>query len=201
MAVAKKAPGTARVRGEARLESIRRVVLELVAERGIEGVTIDAIAVAAQTSKQTLYNRWPTKADLVRDAVRLSFDGATPGDPGDLGSLREELRLILESAAEMLRTNRRLIIALVDGAQRDETIMSIMRQDTREAYREVLQRPFKRAIARGEIGPMTDLNLVSDIALPLLLHRAMWGELIDDRVVAGLLDNVILRLAATPSER
>ncbi len=191
-----KAAGSSRPRSEIRLENLRRVVLELVAARGIEGVTIDAIATAAQASKQTLYKRWPTKSELIRDAIRMSFDGAHPGDPGDLGSLREELRLILESAAAMLRTNRRLIIALIDGGQRDPIIMALMRQETRENYRESLQRPMKRAIARGEIGPETDLNLVSEIALPVLLHRAMLDEIIDDRVVRMLLDDVLMKLVS-----
>ncbi|MGU7773530.1 TetR/AcrR family transcriptional regulator [Burkholderia sp. MR1-5-21] len=191
-----KASGSPRPRSEMRLENLRRVVLQLVADRGIEGVTIDAIAMAAQASKQTLYKRWPTKSELIRDAIRMSFDGAHPGDPGDLGSLREELRLILESAAAMLRTNRRLIIALIDGAQRDPIIMALMRQETRENFRESLQRPMKRAIARGEIRPETDLNIVSEIALPVLLHRAMLDEIIDDRVVRMLLDDVLMKLVS-----
>lgn len=188
-----------RSRGESRLEDIQRIVLDLVAAKGIEGVTIDAIAIAAQASKQTLYRRWATKSDLIRDAVRMSFGGASPGDPGDLGSLREEFLAILHSAAAMLQTNRRLIIALIDGAQRDPTIMAVMRQETRENYRESLQRPLKRAIARGEISPEADLNLVAELALPALLHRAMLDELIDERVVTSLVDDVLMRLVCARS--
>lgn len=198
--IATKTAASPRTRGEERLEDIRRVVLDLVAQRGIEGVTMDAIATASHASKQTLYHRWPTKDDLVRDAIRLSYNGTQPGDPGDLGSLREELRVILEGAAQMLTAGKRLIIALIDGAQRDPVVMALMRQETRENFREVLQRPLKRAIARGEISPETDLGLVPDIALPLLLHRAMWDEIIDDRVVASLVDNVLLRLVRRPGE-
>lgn len=127
-------------------------------------------------------------------------EGSAQGDPGDLGSLREELRVILEAAAAMLQTGKRLIIALIDGAQRDATMMALMRQETRENFREVLQRPFKRAIARHEISPETDLNLVSEIALPLLLDRAIWDEMIDERTVAALIDNVLMRLVHRPDE-
>ncbi|WP_238349248.1 TetR/AcrR family transcriptional regulator [Pseudomonas putida] len=187
-------PQTPRARGESRLEDIQRIVLELVADRGIEGVTIDAIALAAQASKQTLYKRWATKSELIRDAIRMSFGGASPGDPGDLGSLRQEFLAILQSAAAMLQTNKRLIIALIDGAQRDSTIMAVMRQETRENYRESLQRPLKRAIARGEVSPEADLNLVAELALPALLHRAMLDEIIDERVLTSLVDDVLMKL-------
>jgi len=179
---------------EKRHEDIRRVVLDLVADRGVEGVTIDAIASAAQASKQTLYKKWATKDELIRDAINASFEGARPGDPGDHGSLKVELKLILDSAATMLRAHRRLIIALIDGAQRDASVMAIMRQETRDNYRDALQRPLKRAIARGEIGPETDLNLIPDVALPVMLHRAMLNEMIDERVVNYLLEEVVMRL-------
>lgn len=187
-----------RARGEERLDDIRRVVLELVAERGVEGVTIDAIAEAARASKATLYRRWSSKSALVQDAVQMSFAGDPPDDPGDLGSLRTELRIILDRAAYMLRTNRRLIIALIDGAQRDEMVWSIMRTETQDNLSGAMQRPLQRAIARGEIPPDTNINLIFEIALPVLLNRAIWNESIDDRYVDFLLDDVLMRLVTSP---
>lgn len=184
---------------EERLENIRRAVLDLVASRGLEGVTVDAIAATARVSKQTLYKSWRTKTALIRDVVRMISHGAQLGDPGDLGSLRQELRLILESATTILQTNRRLIVALLDGAQRDPDIMAIMRRDTRDKYRESLQRPLKRAIARGDISPETDLNLIADVALPVLLHRAILDDVLDDEMVDSLLDNVLMNLVVRPS--
>lgn len=184
---------------EERLENIRRAVLELVASQGLEAVTVDAIAAAARVSKQTLYKSWRTKSALIRDVVRMISYGAQLGDPGDLGSLRQELQLILESAITILQTNRRLIVALLDGAQRDPDIMSIMRRDTRDKYRESLQRPLKRAIARGDISPETDLNLMADIALPVLLHRAILDDILDEEVVKSLLDDVLMNLVIKPS--
>lgn len=181
-------------RGEERLDSIRQVVLDLVATHGVEGVTIDAIASAAKASKATMYRRWATKSELINDAIQMSFGGAEPGDPGDLGSLRQELFLILDSAADMLRENGRLIIALIDGAQRDPLVFSLMRQQTQENLRDAVQRPLLRAIARGELAPTANLNVVTDVALPLLLHRAIWHEPINDRAIESLLDDIILPL-------
>lgn len=195
-----KAKSAARSRGEERREDIQRVVLELVAARGIEGVTVDAIAAAAKASKATLYRRWPTKVDLIREAIEMSFGGQRPSDPGDQGALRPELRVILDGAAQMLRDNRRLIIALLDGAQRDETVFRLMRQETQESVREATQRPLMRAIARGEVGPGVNLDLVPDIALPIMHHRAVWNEPIDDAFLDYLLDDILLPLATASRE-
>lgn len=194
-----KSPESPLLLDEERLENIRRAVLELVASQGLEAVTVDAIAAAARVSKQTLYKSWRTKSALIRDVVRMISYGAQLGDPGDLGSLRQELQLILESAITILQTNRRLIVALLDGAQRDPDIMAIMRRDTRDKYRESLQRPLKRAIARGDISPETDLNLIADIALPVLLHRAILDDILDEEVVRSLLDDVLMNLVVKTS--
>jgi AcrR family transcriptional regulator len=190
----KDSDASTRSRGSERRRDIQLVVLDLVAAHGIEGVTIDAIASAAKASKATLYRRWPTKSDLIREAIQMSFGGERPHDPGDLGSLRTELRAVLEGAANMLRENRRLIIALTDGAQRDPVVFSLMRQETRENPRDATQRPLLRAIARGEIGPDTNIDLVSEVALPILHERATWNEPIDDRFVDHLLDDILMPL-------
>lgn len=185
-------------RGEERVDSIRQVALDLVAAHGVDGVTIDAIATAAKASKATMYRRWATKSELISDAIKMTFTGVTPGDPGDLGDLRAELRLVLEGAAAMLRENGKLIIALLDGAQRDPEVWAIMQRETRGNLTDTLQQPLLRAIARGEIGPSTNLNLISDVAMPMLLQRAIWHEPLDDRSVDSLLDSVVLRLLDPP---
>lgn len=194
-----KRSGTAtQARGEERLDAIRQVVLELVADRGVEGVTIDAVAAVAKASKATLYRRWPTKTDLIREAIEMSFGGERPHDPGDQGSLRAELREVVDGAAEMLRQNRRLIIALLDGAQRDPVVFRLMRQETQDSIIDATQRPMLRAIARGEISPEANINLVAEVALPILYHRGVWNEPIDDRFVDHLLDDILMPLARNP---
>jgi len=49
--------------------AIRAAVLELLAEHGPDGVTMDAVAVTAQTSKPVLYRRWPDRRALLRDTL------------------------------------------------------------------------------------------------------------------------------------
>ena len=180
-------------------EDIQRVVLDLVASHGLGGVTIDAVASAARVSKSTMYRRWPTKTDLILEAIRMSFDGDHHIDPGDLGSLRAELRIVLDGAAAALRQNRRLMIALLDAAQRDPEVFALMRHETRDRLREATERPLVRAIARGDIPPETNLDLIPQIALPILHFRAIWNEPIDDAFLDQLLDGVLLPVAATPA--
>jgi AcrR family transcriptional regulator len=66
---------------------------------GYAGLTFDAVAARAQTSKPVLYRRWPTKADLVVAAMRhagLFERRALP----DTGSLREDVVTSLQNFNE-----------------------------------------------------------------------------------------------------
>ena len=92
-----------------------------------------------------------------------------------------------------------IIIALLDGAQRDSVVYKLMRQETRDNVRDTIQRPFLRAIARGEISPDVNINLVADIALPVMLDRAIWNEPIDERFVGFVLDDILMPLVQAPS--
>jgi AcrR family transcriptional regulator len=67
---------------------------------GYGGLTFDAVAVRAGTSKPVLYRRWPTKADLVVAAMRhagLFERRALP----DTGSLREDVVTSLQGFNEV----------------------------------------------------------------------------------------------------
>lgn len=53
---------------------ILTVAVELLSEVGFDRLTFDAMATRAGVSKTTLYRRWPTKHELVIDAVRRRVD-------------------------------------------------------------------------------------------------------------------------------
>src|SRR5947199_331051 len=54
------------------LEAARRLVLE----KGYAATSISDIAAAAGTGRQTLYRRWPGKAQLILDAAVAALFGA-----------------------------------------------------------------------------------------------------------------------------
>src|SRR3954451_14506388 len=60
-------------RGRPRSDAARRALLDaayrLVVTHGYADVTIEAIAAQAGSGKQTIYRWWPSKADLVLDAL------------------------------------------------------------------------------------------------------------------------------------
>src|SRR3954452_824138 len=83
-------PATPRRRGAARTEELLRVTLDLAAEVGYAGLTIEAVARRAGVGKHTVYRRWPSKAALLLDA--LSRVWTTDLDYHDTGDVRADLR-------------------------------------------------------------------------------------------------------------
>ena len=58
-----------RRRGAELDSAIRTAVLQLLGDHGPDGVTMEAVAAAAHTSKPVLYRRWPDRRALLRDTL------------------------------------------------------------------------------------------------------------------------------------
>src|SRR6266542_3078878 len=63
------AKGPGRPRSERAHEAILEATLDLLLEEGFTRMSIEAVATRAGVGKATIYRRWPSKADLVVEAV------------------------------------------------------------------------------------------------------------------------------------
>src|SRR2546423_9642127 len=89
-----RAPG--RPRSETSQQAILTAALELVAETGYAGLTIEGIASRAGVGKQTIYRWWPSKADVLLEASAVKADLHVP--VVDHGSYRADLRAFLQAS-------------------------------------------------------------------------------------------------------
>ena len=85
-------PRLGRRRDLSRDPEILEATLDVLAETGYDGMTIDMVAARAKAGKATVYRRWASKSELVFDAVAcmknadIDFDNLP-----DTGSLRGDL--------------------------------------------------------------------------------------------------------------
>lgn len=176
-----------------RAAELRAVALDLVARLGYDRVTIDSIALEAKASKTTMYKRWPSKAVLVVDAVR-EHAATLLTDPGDSGSLRDDILAIVRQTAAKLNEETDLVIGLLAAARRDDELMTAVAQHIRGPGETIGRLPIQRAIDRGELPPDTNTLLIAEVAMPMLMHRALWREPLDDEFVTRVVDEVLLPL-------
>lgn len=173
-----------------RSTEIRAVILDLVARKGYDSVSIDEIAAEAGAGKSTLYRRWPSKPAMIADAVR--WNTRQLEDPGDTGALRDDLLALLGVVARELTRDADLVVTLVAAGRRDGELMRAVAEQMREPGQAVGQLPIERAIARGELPANADRTLVAEVAMPMLLHRLLWQEPVDAGFVEYVVDSVLL---------
>jgi AcrR family transcriptional regulator len=155
-------------------EAILKATLELVAEHGVGGLTVDAVAARAGVGKQTIYRHWGSRARLVHDAIACMHE---KGDLPDTGSVREDVRRMLEELVDFLSTedSGRVLPSLIDAAERDPELLELREQHIQErrgAFAEVLQ----RGVDRGELPPDADLSLLTDLLVGPFFYRRVIGR-------------------------
>ena len=169
--------GASELRGEARTVAILDAALELIGEVGYERVTMDNIAARAHASKMTMYRRWPTKSELVADALRRHAQGETLAVP-DTGTLRGDL---LATVGEITDT-------LVGG--RAPSLIGLI-----EAIHHVGREICSRATSRGEAVRAERAEIVLDLAFEHLFTTTLFGGAEPSAANQRLLvDNVLLPL-------
>ncbi|MFG1925950.1 TetR/AcrR family transcriptional regulator [Cryptosporangium sp. NPDC048952] len=160
-----------------RSEAARAAVLEaaddLLAEKGFAGVTIEGIAARAGVAKQTIYRWWPSKVEILLDA--LGSDMVTALEPVDSGDLSGDLRRYLRRLARFLTGSDpgAVLRALVGQAQHDPDLAARLRVEHLQPQREREAVMLREAIARGELPAGFDVDLALDRLVGAVYYRVL----------------------------
>jgi len=178
--------------------ALREAALALLAEIGYDRLTMDAVAARAHSSKNTIYRRWPGKAELVVDALHsLKGTSLIP----DTGSLRGDLEVIAQgSVSADNRFDARLMMGLITALARDGELRRVFRERLIEPNQATLKAVFERAMTRGEVAEDRNLDLLVSILPALMLqHLLKFGEIPGAHFAQQVIDDVMLPLAGAPT--
>ena len=134
----------------------------------------------------TIYRRWPTKQDLVVEALR-----AKSVDLPDTGDTRADLLSIYTlMAAAFTGSGAQLVPGCLAVARDEPEILQALRDNTLCGVRDHLRRLISREV--GEDDP--DLDLRVDFGPGVLVQRSLlFGEPIDDPKLLVRLVDMVLR--------
>jgi AcrR family transcriptional regulator len=179
---------------QSRDADIRAAVLELLAEQGYDRLTMEAVAARARAGKATIYRRWPSKAELVIDAINDLKPPAT--DLPDTGSLAGDVRASFEATAVGGPPNAfPLIAGLAAGLVHDRELADAFREHFLRPRLAHLEALLTRAAARGEIAPPQNTDLLCAVFPALMLHRTVLdGEPPDADFVRRVVEEVLIPL-------
>jgi AcrR family transcriptional regulator len=179
-----------RKRSEESRQAILTAALELTAELGYAGLTVEGIAARAGTGKQTIYRWWPSKADVLLEGLAAKADLTVPiPDEGTYaGDLRPFLvaSFALGSKPAVADALRALMAqAQVDPEFRNRFTAFLHRR--RDALRVLVD----RARARGDLPANPSPDTVADIVFGTLWYRLLTtdrplDEQLADELVAVL---------------
>ncbi len=172
--------------------------LEILAEHGLPGLTMEAVARRAAASKTTIYSRWPTRTMLLIDAM----ESASPPLPAPTSDgLRAALIELLSGMQAVLSEKAfpRLMAAFIDAAEQEPTLREMhvgLTQRRRQPVRQVLT----NARRRGEIPDHADIELAIDLLSgPTFYQRFVTHEPFSDRHAEHLVDHVLRAVGASCS--
>jgi len=163
-----------------RVERSRTVILgaavDVLAEVGYGGVTIESVAARAGVGKSTIYRHWPDKLALIADAFETFHEQMVP-DLSDR-SARESVEMLIGHVAEVVldSTWSRCIPALIEGAERDRRVREFHHGYSAER-RQALIDVIARGIEQGEFREGLDPELATIALLGVIFYRRlMSGE-------------------------
>ena len=183
-----------RKRDHSRDLAILDAVLDVLAEQGYNGMSMDAVASRAKAGKATVYRRWPSKAHLVHDAiVRMAQQDVDLDSLPDTGSLRGDIVALTRPDAFGER-RLKVIAGLTSMLASDRTGLGAAAYTASVAVWVAANRvALERAVDRGEIAASADLALLSRLIPSMCMYRVAVERIaLDPDFTYGLIDRVLL---------
>ncbi len=186
----------ARRHGEELETAIRAAVLSLLASDGPRGVTMEAVAAAAHTSKPVLYRRWPDSRALLRGALLGVARTSIPAE--DTGSYRGDMLAVLRGWAALFTAPQAAVVAEIIAAMaHDADLAAAFRGDVIGWRKEEMSALLARGVARGDVRADVPIEIARELGQSVLWHRLLvTGDPIDDDLIVALVDDVLVPFVA-----
>jgi AcrR family transcriptional regulator len=176
--IEKRAPG--RPRSEQTQQAVLDSAVELIELENYRDISIEKIAAHAKVGKQSIYRRWPSKADLVLEAYTArALQRMPPFLPSSdaFADLQDDLvRYFALMRNEMLSKGVRSLIA---EAQLDNDFRTKLYANVLRVRCEALRRIFKHGVSIGQF--RADLD---EDALSHMIHGAFWYRFLSGTALA-----------------
>jgi len=191
------APATrlGRKRDHTRDPEILDAALDVLAEVGYDRMTMDMVAARAKAGKATVYRRWPSKADLVIEAVAcMKKMDADPAKLPDTGTLRGDLIAMMKphtivDAEKKLQVMAGLVSMLAQNPEFTDAVNDAIVEPRASVNRLFLQ----RAVDRGEIPADVDIEQLAILAPSMASYRVLvLRKPVDRAFLMGVLDDILL---------
>ncbi|MFD3500143.1 TetR/AcrR family transcriptional regulator [Streptomyces sp. NPDC058676] len=185
-----------RRRGPVLERAILDAALDQLSTVGWKGLTMEGVAASAQTGKAAVYRRWPSKEDLVADALQAGLPAVE--EAPDLGSVREDLLTLCRRARDAMFSRPgfalRAVIHECDPTQAERfhgVIFGGVVEPTLRLLREIIA----RGVERKEVRADAMNGYVFDAIPAMMMYRSkVCASEWSDRDLEEMIDQLMLPL-------
>lgn len=162
----------------------------ILAERGPNGLAMEAVARRAGVGKPTVYRWWPDKTDLILELFNKEILPPPPIPPD--ADLATELKLRMRALFESWRTtpSGRVFCGLMVELQATPETVVRLREEALAPRRKQSLIAFEHAQLRGEIPPGANLVALVDLLYGWAWYRLLTGQLVPDAAFDAALDAI-----------
>lgn len=185
-----------RARGEAVAHAVLAATLAELDVCGVEGLSVERVALRAEVNKTSIYRRWATREELIVAALEQA-SASVVATPTDTGSLRGDLLALLKRLGEFLmHPTSRAILSAGASEHADSRLAMLARERLGAQAMMPVQVLVERAQARGEWrsdlkGELLIFALVGAVIHRVNMERAKvstaWLHSLIDMVLLGVL--------------
>ncbi|RYD36004.1 MAG: TetR/AcrR family transcriptional regulator [Verrucomicrobiaceae bacterium] len=184
-----------RKRDEGKDRDILDATLAVLAEIGFDTMTMDLVAARAKAGKATLYRRWASKGELVRDAlIDMSRNSIEADQLPDTGNLRDDLLAVMKPhSMEYSERKLKVLAGLGSFSTRHPGLYDQALTGIFSPWISINTTLMKRAVQRRELPPTADIALACEVIISLTAFRtSSQRKQFNKAAYKALLDNILL---------
>lgn len=189
---------TQRRRGAELDEAILDATWDELIDEGYVGLTLEAVAKRAGTSRPVLHRRWESRSELVTAALARHV-ARNPISVADQGSVRDEMITLLQRLSDRARPE---LLRIVFDMREDllEARSNLADLTGRIGERGVVTNILDRGIERGEIDAARITSRIASLPIDLARHdMLMTLQPLSGSSIQEIVDEVFLPLVVRSS--
>ena len=170
--------------------AVLSAALDVVAEYGYDGLSVEAVALRSGVHKTTIYRRWGSVDAVLLDAVIARAEKAIPLE--QTGDVHKDLIAMARAVAENLEDPvAKAIVAAVLARPGEGNLKELSERFWANRLGEAA-RIVVRAQEAGSVGPELDALLVIEtIVGPIWFRRLVTHHAVDDAFIESLVGSAI----------
>jgi AcrR family transcriptional regulator len=167
-------------------QAILDATIQLLIEEGYRGLSLEQVAARARVGKTTIYRRWPSKQDLVIEAITQVTAGAPIVETGDARA--DILKALRDGLEDMRSMTGQVLLRLVGEMSSTPELFRAFQEQAVAPDVTATLHLIRHAQARGELRADLDPFLIMGLMIGPFFMQLFGEQALPDDLPEHILD-------------